>query len=239
MLAPCQFLQKIFSYPMNAFQEDQRFGSPSWIEGLQEECPRREIHVAELRNFLKVSLRAALSGNSAADNGFIEDMAQEGTLKILNHLGSFEGRSRFSTWATTIVVRLAYAELRKARWKDVSLEQFLEQGRFDSSGNHEVHFGGAEGAPSPDQESHRTSVFRVLRSAIEEDLNERQRTAMLAELGGMNQAPLALKLGLSTNALYKLVHDARKKLRVSLEKKGISIEDVRSLLSAASNPQQP
>jgi RNA polymerase sigma-70 factor, ECF subfamily len=224
---------------MNALQEDQSFGSSSWIEGLREGSLRREIHVGELRNFLKASLRAALSGNSAADDGFLEDMAQDGTLKILRNLGSFEGSSRFSTWATTIVVRLAYAELRKTRWKDVSLEQILEQGRMDSSESHESHFGGAGGGSSPDQESHRTSVFRILQSAIEEDLNERQRTAMLAELGGMNQAPLALKLGLSTNALYKLVHDARKKLRVSLEKKGISIEDVRSLLSDASNPQQP
>ena len=53
-------------------------------------------------------------------------MAQEGTLKVLGGLATFRGDSRFTTWAITVTVRVAFTELRRARWRDVSLDRLVE-----------------------------------------------------------------------------------------------------------------
>jgi hypothetical protein len=59
------------------------------------------------------------------------------------------------------------------------------------------------------------------------ELTEKQWTALTAELGGMPLPQLAEKLGTNTNSIYKLLHDARKKLRRGPEASGITVEDVR------------
>jgi RNA polymerase sigma factor (sigma-70 family) len=103
-------------------------GSPEWLAALKDSGPERELRIEELRRFLLVALRAGLAGNAAAGDAFIEDVAQDATLRILERIDSFQGRSRFTTWATTIAIRLAFTELRRARWRDVSLDQFLASG---------------------------------------------------------------------------------------------------------------
>ncbi len=68
--------------------------------------------------------------------------------------------------------------------------------------------------------------LETLQHAIEHDLTDRQRTALLAELKGMPQDEIADQLGSNRNAIYKLTHDARKKLKKSLEAAGYTAEDV-------------
>ena len=65
-----------------------------------------------------------------------------------------------------------------------------------------------------------------MQSSIEHDLTEKQRTALLAELKGMPQDEIARQLGSNRNAIYKLTHDARKKLRAALEAAGYTALDV-------------
>jgi RNA polymerase sigma-70 factor (ECF subfamily) len=62
---------------------------------------------------------------------------------------------------------------------------------------------------------------------IDSELTDRQRTALTADLGGMPLPQIAEKLGSNTNSLYKLLHDARKRLRRGLEAAGFTIDDVR------------
>jgi RNA polymerase sigma-70 factor (ECF subfamily) len=62
---------------------------------------------------------------------------------------------------------------------------------------------------------------------IETDLTDRQRQALVAELRGMPQAEIALQMGLTRNALYKLTHDARQNLKRGLEAVGIGADEVR------------
>jgi RNA polymerase sigma-70 factor (ECF subfamily) len=76
--------------------------------------------------------------------------------------------------------------------------------------------------------------MEVLQRVMLTDLTDRQRIALEAELEGMNQVPLAEKLGTNPNALYKLVHDARKRLRAALEREGITLDDVREIVFGAS-----
>jgi len=72
----------------------------------------------------------------------------------------------------------------------------------------------------------RERVLASLRDVLENELTDRQRAALVAELNGMPQAEIALQLGMSRNALYKLSHDARKRVKARLERTGISEGDV-------------
>lgn len=219
---------------MSASVEISRLGSPEWLAALRASGPEKELCIDGLRRFLLVALRAGLAENAAAGEAFIEDIAQDATLRILERLDSFEGRSRFTTWATTVAIRLAFTELRRARWREVSLDQFLEGGVDGATITGSGSIATTTPAESPEYQAHRRSVIEILQRVMLTDLTDRQRIALQAELEGMNQVPLAEKLGTNPNALYKLVHDARKKLRAGLEREGVTLDDVRDLVLGAS-----
>jgi len=69
----------------------------------------------------------------------------------------------------------------------------------------------------------------ALRHAIATQLSERQRVAILAELRGVPTVEIAERLGSNQNALYKLTHDARKKLRTALVADGFTAESLHGL----------
>jgi RNA polymerase sigma-70 factor (ECF subfamily) len=174
--------------------------------------------VAELREVLRRGLRRALDGRAGADDGLIEDMAQEGVLKVLGGLATFRGDSRFTTWAVTVAVRVAFTELRRARWRDVSLDRLVEDAPARAPT--------APPADGPSQDA-RQAVLAQLHRVLESELTDRQRQALVAELRGMPQAEIAVQMGLTRNALYKLTHDARKNLKRGLEAAGIGEDEVR------------
>ena len=178
------------------------------------------VAVAELRELLRRGLRRALAGRAAADDGFIEDMAQEGVLKVLGGLETFRGDSRFTTWAVTVSVRVAFTELRRARWRDVSLDRLVE----DSPAQAPV----ARPDDGPPTDARR-EVLVVMHRVIETGLTDRQRQALVAEFKGMPQAEIAAQMGLTRNALYKLTHDARQNLKRGLEAAGIGGDEVREV----------
>ncbi|QEL16669.1 RNA polymerase sigma factor [Limnoglobus roseus] len=177
-----------------------------------------EMAVAELREFLRRGLRRGLAGWAAADDGFIEDMAQEGTLKVLSGLTTFRGDSRFTTWAVTVAVRVAFTELRRARWKDVSLDRLVEDAPSQQPA--------AAPAVEPSADS-KAAILAEMHRVIATGLTERQRQALVAEFKGMPQAEIAARMGLTRNALYKLTHDARQSLKRGLEAAGIDGDGVR------------
>ena len=63
---------------------------------------------------------------------------------------------------------------------------------------------------------------------IERELTEKQRTALLAELKGMPLEEIGRRLGSNRNAVYKLTHDARKRLKKHLEAAGYSAADLQA-----------
>lgn len=67
-----------------------------------------------------------------------------------------------------------------------------------------------------------------LKALITSELTERQWTAITAELNGMPLPQIAEKLNTNTNSIYKLLHDARKKLRSGLEVAGFTIDELRA-----------
>ena len=70
------------------------------------------------------------------------------------------------------------------------------------------------------------TVATDMQRVIKDQLTDRQRTALLAELKGMPQDEIARHLGSNRNAVYKLTHDARKKLKHGLEAAGYTAEDI-------------
>ena len=92
-----------------------------WVERLRSPGRIRDATLEELRRILVRGLGRSFSARGG--EAFAEDVAQEALLRILDSLDSFAGRSRFTTWAMTIAVRLGISELRRKRFQDVSLQQ--------------------------------------------------------------------------------------------------------------------
>jgi RNA polymerase sigma-70 factor, ECF subfamily len=172
--------------------------------------------LADLRAYICRSLQTALSGR--AGQGDVEDFAQQALTRILKSLDTFRGDSRFTTWATSVAIRIAFGELRRKQWGAVSLDALLEGGQAPSPVK----------APEALEKASGGEVLGVLLEGIDTVLSERQRTVVLAELEGMPTSVLSKELGVSTGALYKMHHDARKKLRSFLEQRGFRGEDFKA-----------
>lgn len=190
-----------------------------WMAALGQRSSNQELALTDLRVELLRRLRWGLDSYSQADDAFLEDAVQDSLIQILSRLEQFEGRSKFLTWATTIAIRTAISELRKRKWKNVSLDQVLEM----NGSIHELAENKSTGFKSHDD---RRAVFDKMHDLIANDLSERQRKALVAELKGMPQDEIARHLGSNRNAVYKLTHDARKKLRKGLEEAGFLAHEV-------------
>jgi len=80
-----------------------------------------DIAIADLRAMLLRGLRAALYAKlSHGMESILEDFVQDALIKILRNLDTFRGESRFTTWAQKIAVNVAFTELRRRRWKNIS-----------------------------------------------------------------------------------------------------------------------
>jgi len=191
----------------------------TWIADIGGGESRQQTALADLRSILMHSLRRALAQWGPADEAFLEDVMQETLVRILEKLGQFEGRSRFVTWATAIAIRVAMSELRRRRWRDVSLNDVVADAAFVP----ERAAGAREG---PETCRTRAKLLAAMHRVIGSELTEKQRTVLLAELKGMPQDDIARHLGSNRNAVYKLTHDARRRLRKGLEAAGYGVEDI-------------
>lgn len=150
-----------------------------------------------------------------------QDLSQDALLRVMDNLSSFRGDSRFTTWATKIAVRVAISDLRRARYKDFSLDDLTADGEFFPESAVGVT---SAPLPNPEYETERTDVMRQIDSALKEALTERQHRALSAVvLQGVPLEIVAEQMGTNRNALYKLIHDARRKLRGHLEAQGLSV----------------
>lgn len=194
----------------------------TWLLHLRSGGAEQRAALDDLRAALLRGLYRGLSGYGNVDDAFLEDAVQEALLRILDRLQQFEGRSRFVTWATAIAIRVALSELRRRRWKDVSLDEMVEvRSRL---------FAQAASAADdpPGLRAEQRAVVDKMYEVIQDQLTERQRTALLAELRGMPQIEIGRHLGSNRNAVYKLTHDARKRLRRGLEEAGYGAAEIQS-----------
>lgn len=186
-----------------------------WIGRLRAAPILRDQAIAELRAYLVRGLRKSLP-RSYGGRVDVEDIAQVAILRILDSLDSFAGRSRFETWCMTIAIRVGISELRRKYYKTISLgalsmEDGLEFEIPDTRDDREL------------DSSDTIHSLEQLRQLIDSSLTEKQQLAIRGVLAGLPIEVIAERLGSNRNAIYKLVHDARVKLKQGLEQRGITM----------------
>lgn len=189
----------------------------------------REAALEDLRSVIQKGLPYALSRWLSPDqpqfNALVDEVTQETLLRVLDQLGTFEGRSQFTTWVHKIAVRIALTELRRKRWRDSSLDELTE--------NEDVPPPPgllADSHAGPETSAERADMLAHVRRIIEEELTDRQREALI--LLGVRDMPMedaAKKLKTNRNALYKLLHDARVRLKSRLSMEDIAPNEVLAL----------
>jgi RNA polymerase sigma-70 factor (ECF subfamily) len=197
-----------------------------WLEALRADGPEQEQALADLRAILRTGLRYSLDRWLQPDDpqfeAFAEEVVQETLMRILDRLDTFAGRSRFTTWAHKIAVRVALTDLRRKRWQDVSLESLL-----DSEAGPVTPAFMADPAAGPEVTAEQRDMLQLLQRLIQEELTEKQRRALVAtQVHGMPMEEVARRMGMNRNALYKLLHDARLRLKRALAAQGLDPEDV-------------
>ena len=197
-----------------------------WLADLQAEDPARDIALDDLRAVIAKGLPYALSRwVSPSEPQFeflVEEVTQETLLRILDRLHTFEGRSQFTTWAHKIAIRIALTELRRKRWRDSSLDELVDN---EESPAPESLL--EDSSAGPETYVERADMLARVRRVIAEELTDRQREALL--LLSVQNIPMdeaARKLKTNRNALYKLLHDARLRLKRRLSLEGLSAQEV-------------
>lgn len=172
--------------------------------------------------------RSDLSGLSNHElTQMSEDLAQDATLRVVENLDSFRGDSLFTTWATRIAVRVAISDLRRARYKDFSLDEMTANGDLLALTGSPV---ASVQPPAPERAAEQAEILSRIQKALDDVLTERQQQALVAV--AVRSVPLevvAEQMNTNRNALYKLLHDARRKLKAHLESQGLSMDYVLNL----------
>ncbi len=208
-----------------------------WLADLTAHPPIQTVALEDLRRRLQRSIfyylsqeRSDLRTYSTQDlTHMAEDLAQDATLRVMENLDNFRGESRFTTWANKIAVRLAISDLRRARYRDFSLDELTAEGELLPHASGTGSVGGSE-PPNPERAAERQDVLQKIDRALKDALTERQYQALIAvTIKGVPMELVAEQMDTNRNALYKLVHDARRKLRTHLESQGLTLDYVLDL----------
>jgi RNA polymerase sigma-70 factor (ECF subfamily) len=170
------------------------------LRGARFECARRRPTLPHLR------------GNDLDD--IAHQAADDALVSILKRLDSFRGESRFTTWAYKFALLEAAVKLRRRAWqgREVPLEPETWS-LFASAGI------------EPGESAEQSELLETLQQAIADLLTPHQRRVLVAlALNGVPIDVLAERLNTNRGALYKTLHDARRKLRAHLEQLGLSLE---------------
>lgn len=201
-----------------------------WLRDLGEEPMPQAL--TDLRERLSRGLRYALKQRYDITEPDIEDFVQEALVKILDNLDSFRGESKFTTWAQKIAIREAFSELRRKRWENISLQDLVPDNYSSDAADTSPLAWLSSDQISPEEDVTQQSLRALLAQLIRDELTERQRTAMIAiALHGMPLEEVARRMETNRNALYKLLHDARKRLKQRLEAQGVTIDEFMAAFS--------
>jgi RNA polymerase sigma-70 factor, ECF subfamily len=197
----------------------------NWVEALTAEGVERDEALAELHELLLRAARFELSRRRAALSHVrgeeLDDLAvqaaDDAMVALLAKLDSYRGASRFTTWAYKFALLEAGVRVRRRAWQ--GREVVLEPGAWPSFAD--------EGA-SVERGREGAELLGALQRAVRDELTEHQREVFTAL--ALNEVPidvLAERLDTTRGALYKTLHDARRKLRAELEAAGYLEEENR------------
>jgi RNA polymerase sigma-70 factor, ECF subfamily len=192
--------------------------SRRWLRELRADDGARDAAVARLHALL---LRAArfevgrrrtmlphLRGNDLDDIAL--QAADDALVSVLARLDDFRGASRFTTWAYKFALLEAAVKLRRRAWQGREIP--LEPESWPLV---------AGGGPTPGKEVAQNELLAAIREGVAAALTPHQRRVLVAlALNGVPIDVLADRLGSTRGALYKTLHDARRKLRGHLADAG-------------------
>lgn len=197
-----------------------------WLDDLRSSGAAHEEALGDLRAVIQKGLPYALTRWLSSDDPLfqplVEEVTQETLLRVLDQLDTFEGRSLFTTWVHKIAIRIALTELRRKRWRDSSLDELTEN--EDAPPPPGLL---ADPQASPETSAERKDMIVRVRRILEEELTPKQREALV--LLGLQDVPMeeaARQMKTNRNALYKLLHDARLRLKKRLALEDLSPQDV-------------
>ncbi len=209
-----------------------------WLRDLASAGPIQDEAIADLQELL---LRAALYffNRNPADLQNLnreetlqraQDCAQDALIAVLNHLQDFRGDSKFTTWAYKFAINIALVTARHERWKGVSLDELASS--EESSLFEQIQ--ALSGAATPETFAVQSEIQRVLQEIIRQDLTAKQRQVLVLMV--FHEVPLdevVRHLESNRNAVYKLLHDARRKLKTGLQQHGFDLDEIFSLYGPA------
>ena len=205
-----------------------------WLIALKSDGHAQAAALSDLRAYLmRAALyalyrcRSTLRDSAPTDiQQLAEDCAQDALSAVLEHLDQFRGESRFTTWVYKFAVNAALVAARRERWARVPLDRLLD------SPDLVERFGAFRDTSSdPQRGALQREVLEALRQGIESRLTKRQRQALTAIV--FEDVPLdelARHWGSNRNALYKVLHDARRKLKAHLTERGFDTKEVLDVL---------
>jgi RNA polymerase sigma-70 factor (ECF subfamily) len=193
-------------------------GSEAWLRDLRGDGAARETAVARLHGLLLRAARFEISRRRQSlpslRVGDLDELAQEAAddaaVSVLRRLEEFRGESRFTTWVYKFALLEASAKVRRRAWRDRELSLEPETwSQFEHP------------ALDPAASAERAALLAAIQDGIRTALTPHQRRVLVAlALNGVPIDVLAERLGSNRNALYKTLHDARRKLRAHLEAAG-------------------
>jgi RNA polymerase sigma-70 factor (ECF subfamily) len=187
--------------------------SPAWLAALGAAGPAHDAAVARLHALLLRAARFELRRRGA--HADLEDLATQAAddacVAVLAKLPTFRGQSRFTTWAYKFALLEAGVKARRRAWQGREVPMADDGWALVADARH---------GPGADAET--AELLAAVRVAIDAALTPHQRAVLVAiTLQDVPIDVLAERLATTRGALYKTLHDARRKLRAELERQGL------------------
>jgi RNA polymerase sigma-70 factor (ECF subfamily) len=196
-------------------RDDVQTEPEDWVtalgsDGVQREAALSALHALLLRG-AHHELRRRRAGLAHIPAAELDDLATQAAadamVAILAKLPTFRGDSRFTTWAYKFVLLEAAVASRRLAWRD--REVVVDAELWPTF---------ADAGPTAQQRAEEAELLAAVRRAMATELTPHQRQVFVAlALNGVPIDVLAERLQTTRGALYKPLHDARRKLRLVIE----------------------
>ena len=195
--------------------------SREWLRSLRASGTERDQAIARLHALLLRAARFEVARRRPAlphlRGGDLDDIANQAAddalMGVLRKLDDFRGASRFTTWAYKFALYEAAVKLRKRAWQ--GREVPLEPEGWTLL---------ASAGLGPDSEAEQTELVKELQAGVDLLTPHQRRVLVALALNGVPIDVLAERLNTNRGALYKTLHDARRKLRRHLEERGLALD---------------
>jgi RNA polymerase sigma-70 factor, ECF subfamily len=198
--------------------------SRAWLSALRSPGPERDEAVAALPELLLRAARFEVSRRRAALSHVrgeeLDDLAlqaaDDALVAVLGKLDDYRGSSRFTTWAYKFALLETSVRLRRRAWQE--REVVLEPEAWPLM---------ADSGESPQRQAETRELMRAIKQGVDSCLTDHQREVLVGlALNGVPIDVLAERLNTTRGALYKTLHDARRKLRADLGERGFTLHSI-------------